>query len=79
MESLNLPSLSSTAKELGIIVGNTKEPVIIKEVIDCELTRWDLEQWKLVLGSQMLKFRCGQNAFTKVCMKNLCFFTMNAI
>lgn len=79
MESLNIPSLSSTAKELGNIVRNTKEPLIIKEVMDCELTRWDLKQWKLVLGSQMLRFRCGQNSFTKVCMKNLCFFTMNVI
>lgn len=70
MKSLKIPSIPPKAEELGHIVRNTKEPLVIKEIMDCELTQWGLEQWKLVLGSQMLRFRCGQNSFTKVCINH---------
>lgn len=56
------------------IVLNTKEPLIIKDQMKCDLTLWNLDDWNKTLGNELLQFRCGKNQYTQVRHINIISF-----
>ncbi|XP_050306221.1 HSPB1-associated protein 1 [Anthonomus grandis grandis] len=60
-----MSSNSDNLLEFRELILNSKKPLLIKNLVQCELTSWTLEQWTDLLKNDNLQFRCGTNAHTK--------------